>query len=831
MQKLRRGRKAGSGSGDGEAATPVRSPVLERLVALSLAALALERVWRVVIALATLLGFFLALSWAGLWLVLGPYGRILGVAAFGAAALWTLARGLAAGAPRRREALARLDKAPGAEHRLASSLEDTLAGDRRDPATRTLWELHRRRLETRLRKVQVAPPEPHVPERDPFALRALALVAAFAAAFVAGPDRQARLLAAFDWGALGGGGDARVDAWLDPPAYTGRPPIVLTRRGAPDAVAAPVNSVLIVRSFGDAGASARVSGGLAAIDSAPGRAGSKEREEKFKLTGDARLSLQATSFDLAAIPDRPPTIELTQEPRNNARGSMTLSFRTADDYGVTSAEAVMARPLVGGRPTGRALYPPPRLPLSLPPAPGLGESRATLDLADDPWAGARVVMTLVARDEGGNEGVSAPIETVLPQRRFSKPLARALAEQRRNLALDPDRRDRVLIALEALSLGGALFQTPSSIHLGLNVARSRLAGSRGDDDLREVADLLWAMALSLEGGDISQAERDLRAAQRELREALARGASEEEIARLTEDLRSAMDKFLQSLVPRSEPDARRPPSESERGANALTEQDLQSMLDEIENAEKSGDLAQAQRLLDELQDVLENLRPSHAGRADPRAREMSRALDELDRLSREQQHLRDETNRSPQNGAESRRGRGGPSGEDDNAREMRSRQQALRERLQQQQDRLRRSGEDAPQELQDAEKAMKEAEKALGPGGEGKSRAVDAQGRALQALRRGADQLASRLQEGEDGEEGEGGRRGRRPGMGQGEGADPLGRPAGRRGGHDSASRYDPLGLPPAARARRVQEELRRRLGQPERPADELDYIERLLRR
>jgi hypothetical protein len=32
-------------------------------------------------------------------------------------------------------------------------------------------------------------------------------------------------------------------------------------------------------------------------------------------------------------------------------------------------------------------------------------------------------------------------------------------------------------------------------------------------------------------------------------------------------------------------------------------------------------------------------------------------------------------------------------------------------------------------------------------------------------------------------------------------------------------------------RARRVQEELRRRLGQPERPAEELDYYDRLLKR
>ena len=50
-------------------------------------------------------------------------------------------------------------------------------------------------------------------------------------------------------------------------------------------------------------------------------------------------------------------------------------------------------------------------------------------------------------------------------------------------------------------------------------------------------------------------------------------------------------------------------------------------------------------------------------------------------------------------------------------------------------------------------------------------------------------------------------------------------------GRRNARQRYDPLGLPPAQRAHRVQEELRRRLGQPERPPEELDYLQRLLPR
>jgi hypothetical protein len=68
-----------------------------------------------------------------------------------------------------------------------------------------------------------------------------------------------------------------------------------------------------------------------------------------------------------------------------------------------------------------------------------------------------VVMTLTARDEGGNEGRSEPFAFRLPERAFTKPLAKALVEQRRNLALDArvrsqvKRNDRVIFALPPIA--------------------------------------------------------------------------------------------------------------------------------------------------------------------------------------------------------------------------------------------------------------------------------------------------------------------------------------------------------------------------------------------
>ena len=797
------------------APTP-ESAALDRLTRRARLYILAERAARALAFLVSLALLFLALSWGGLWLALGPAGRMAGVAAFFAIGAFAALRAARRLAPAPADIIARIDAEAPAALRPAASLNDSLADPAPTPAARTLWAAHRRRLDAVLRGLTLAPPQPALAPRDPYALRGLALVAAIAAGFAAGDDKLSRLNAAFDWrgGTAADVAAARVDAWIAPPAYTGRPQIVLD--GGSDAtVAAPVNSLLHVRAR-SGGVS--VSGGLAPAQDAGGpTSAAAAREQIFKLSGDATLTLpDGRAYALSAIPDQPPTIALIPPLRPNSRGSLTLSFHTEDDYGVAGAEAV-----VSGDMAKNALVPPPRFPLS-PPAErsGRGDARATLDLSDSPWAGARASLTLTARDEGGNEGQSEPVELTLPQRRFVKPLARALVEQRRILLLTPQERLHVVLALSALDIAPEMFDTPSAIHLGLHEAMRTLGRFPNDDALRALGDMLWAMALSIEDGDVSQAEKDLRAAEKNLREALARGADDEEISRLTQDLRAALDNFLQGLA-RGQNRKRDPAAATrESGGDAVSEQDLQAMLDDMAKAGKSGDLDEARRLLDNLEDVLENLQTAEGGASGGKsgsgARSAARARSEIDRLSREQQQLRDETfqkSRPEANGG-------------DGAGDERRRQEGLRSRLERQMDALRRSGEETPGDFDAAQEAMKEAESALGQGAKGRGAAVDAQGRALSALRRGADKLAERGKgpgQGEDDDENAESESERGQRLGDGKRQDPLGR--GPQKG--KSAKFDS----PAVRARRLQEELRQRLGQPERPPQELDYLERLLKR
>jgi uncharacterized protein (TIGR02302 family) len=871
---------------------------LQRLVAAARAALAWENIWRAAAPVLTVVGFFLAVSWMGAWQVLPHWARIAGLAVFALAILFLLWREARLRWPSRTEALARLDHDSGVLHRPASALEDTLANRSSDPTTQALWAVHRKRLEAEIAGLKVAAPSPRVPQRDRYALRAAALVLVVATAIIAGPERYARVAAAFDWRiAAPSAPGVRIDAWIDPPAYTGKPPVILQIRRTAEAQAraggllAPVGSTVVIRASDPGALAIEMQGALEPAEkpseSKPSGAASRQvaGETRLALKGDAHLVMRQSdnvlaAFDITAIPDRPPTIELKDQPKPNVRGTLSLAYKIDDDYGVIGAEAKFDNPILRDKPvTGRHLVDPPRVGLALPSGPGgLGDATTTADLSENAWAGARVTMTLHARDEGNNEGTSDPIEILLPQRPFVKPLARALVEQRRNLVLAPDERARVENSLEALAMAPDKFGTNAGVYLGLHSALYRLKRARTDPELLAVADYLWEMALRIEDGDLSDAEHDLRAAQQQLREALQRGASDEEIKKLTENLRAALDKFLQELAERQmreQGDRQQADRNAPRNNRTVTPQDLKSMLDRLEDMAKNGSMAEAQRMLDQLQNILENLQTAkRRNQQNSASREMSKALDELDKLTREQQELRDQTFRKGQRERQSMRERQqgrDPSGrqqrqrgpgqrpqageqgdQDQNAQgegeeqdaqgapseeELQQRQQQLSERLAELQKRMKQLGHSGESGLDDAEDAMKDAQEQLGKGQSGRGQAVDSQGRALEALRRGAQQLAQRMQqqgEGEGSEEAEDDGGETPDGMprqaNRDNRADPLGRPMAN-DPYNPRSRYDPLGAPPAQRAQRVLEELRRRIGDPSRPQEELDYLDRLLRR
>jgi uncharacterized protein (TIGR02302 family) len=855
---------------------------LEGLVARARLALWWERAWPLAWLPLAIVLVFLTSSWLGLWLDASRPMRIAGLALFTLAfalSLWPLAR---LRLPERGSALDRLDRDAGLRHGPARALDDTLALGSGDAGSRALWDLHRKRAADAIGRLRVTAPRPEMPKRDRYALRAASVLAVIASAFVAGPELGTRLAAAFDWrGPMAAGPSFRVDGWIDPPLYTRMPPLMIDLAAGEQILRAPVKSTVVVRVAGEGDVSITPSRGLTALPK-PENQRTGLREERFTLESDADLSVRTglasgVTLRVAAIPDRPPEISFASPPEVNARGTFTLAYRGRDDYGITAAEGIVEKG--EGFKGKRSLVPAPQVPLTIPSSgEDDPETRAPVDLTNHPWAGARVKLSLLAKDEAQQEGRSEAIDFTLPQRPFTKPLAKALVEQRRRLVLDPDDRKRVQVSLDALLIAPDRFTPEWGVFLGLRSASERLRRSKGDPDLVAVAEWLWAMALQIEDGDLSDAERELRAAQDRLREAMDRNAPNEEIKRLTDELRQAMDKFLREFAERMQREQQNQQAENQpRQApdRMISQDDLNRMLQQMEDAMRRGDMAEAQRLLDELRSILDNLQTARpdSRMSDPMSREMNQAMQDLESMTREQQQLRDETfregqNRRMQQGDRNRQQRQGQRGQQGQRQQgqrgqqgeqgqeqaengeqgqgqqpgqgagdrdsLGQRQQALRERLQDLQRRMRGMGMQGEQGLGDAEQAMREAENAIGQGQDGP--AVDAQGRALEGLQRGMQGMAQQMQQGDGTEQADGdqpGQQGNPQGRGQTSQRDndPLGRPLRGRDYSDGRVKVPGANESATERARRILEELRRKLGDPMRPREELEYFDRLLRR
>jgi uncharacterized protein (TIGR02302 family) len=807
-------------------------------------------------SLLSVLGLFLVASWAGLWSALPFIARAIGLGLFALLALVALFPLFKFRWPSREDGLGRLDRGTGIRHRPATALTDTLKTQ--DPVALALWQAQRQRTLASIKRVRAGLPSPRLAIHDPRALRALVAVMLAATYVAAGDERTERVAAAFDWNGVLAPANVRVDAWVTPPLYTSKPPIILSaankEAAAPSvgALPVPVGSTLIVRSSGG-NLDIAVGGGL--TETAPaGEAPKGTNERHFSIGGDGTAHVRAPSgqpqWKFTAVPDRAPTIALAKDPERQARGSLQLSYKLEDDYGVTEAHALFvarsADAAAGAAP--RPLFDPPQFALVLPNARtrnGVGQT--VKDLSEDPYAGADVTLTLTARDEAGNEGRSEPFNTRLPERLFTKPLARALIEQRRVLALDANQNSQVYAALDALMIAPELFTPQAGHYLGLYSVARQLEAARTDAALRDVIASMWALAVTIEDGDITDVDKALRAAQDALKQALERGASDEEIKKLTENLRAALDNFLRQLAEQMRNNPQQLARPLDPNTKIMRQQDLNNMIERMERLSRSGDKDAAKQLLDQLQQMLENLQMAQPGQSGDD--DMEQALNELGDMIRKQQQLKDKTFKQ---GQDSRRDRMRGKQGDQSMSDLQQDQQGLRNRLKKLQDELAKRGmtpgqrgekgqggeqgqqgeqaEQGDQEgdgLADADSAMGDADGRLGEGNA--DGAVDSQGRAIDAMRKGAQSLAQAMQQGDDGQgDGPSNRMGRQQGN-NGEQTDPLGRPLRGRDLADDLSVKIPDEID-VQRVRRILEELRRRLADPQRPQIELDYIERLLK-
>ena len=765
---------------------------------------------------------FLALALIGVPTALGGWLHVALIVVFAVAlmvALYVRVRRLAL--PRAADAQRRVEQASGLAHRPLTALEDELS-DPSQAATRALWRTHKARIRAAVRRLRVGLPRPGLAARDPYALRALVFLALLVGLATGGHDGGARLALAFTPSFSHPiANPAELDVWINPPAYTGVPPFRLSMGEGQTPVRVPAESEVLARVFGGEGTPELrlddVKIAFRTIDAL-------NHELKHKVTAGERLVvgqgervLGAWALDVLA--DGAPHIALAEAPSATQRGALRLDYEAHDDYGLAELKAEFR---LQGEPDGDVLERP--LPL---PGPGVREAADARfhDLTPHPWAGLPVTLRLLARDVIGQVGQSEDFQMVLPERAFRHPVARAIIEQRKRLVRDPTRRRTVALALRAIASVPESFDHDVVAYLALRTAFSRLRLAGRDEAVSEIIDLLWDTALHIEDGRLSLVERELRAAQQALMEALARNADDAEIEQLMDRLQAAMERYLQALAEQAmrQADEGQEPLPFDPESRMVEAEQLQQMLERARELSRLGARDAARELLRQLQEMLENLRAGPMMAMPPELQGTDRAMRELGDLMRQQQRLLDRTFRETPRGQHPGQPGGRQRMEGQGSREpfpgMARDQEGLRRQLGEV---MRRLGErlgEIPGALGRAERAMRDARESLSqgepvPATEAQSRAIDQLAEGLRGL---AQEMARQLGRGEGGDEE----------FGTWD-EDPLGRPAAN-GGLDTSN----VRIPEEAdlqRAREILDELRRRAGERRRPMEERDYIERLLR-
>jgi uncharacterized protein (TIGR02302 family) len=801
-----------SGS-DGPRAAAERSFLASRLK-LAAAALLWERLWPELWPAVGIAGAFLALALfdlpARLPGLLHAALLVLVAAALLAALISAFRRFRL---PDRAAERRRIEASSRLVHRPLTALEDRMSGDRSDMAAAALWEAHRARMAAQLSALRVGWPKAGLLRRDPFGLRAALAIVLLLGAIDAGQDWSERLMRSLSPGLASGGAvaETHLDIWITPPEYTGLPPQFLPATTPDKPISVPIGSTVLAQVYGGSDPPRLEIDGKS---SAFSRVDAHNFKGSATLTAAHKLAVRQDgttlgTWPITIIPDLPPKIEFVKPPQHTEHAVLRLEYHASDDYGVESAKAIIVRP---GDPS-------PPITLNLPlPGEHLKDVHDTSynDLTAHPWAGLPVDIHLEAKDALGQTGESDTIRIKLPERVFHNPVARAIIDQRRQLTLDPSQREIVAETLSDLSLRPQFFNNDKVVFLALRTAQARLVLDKDASTIPAVQQLLWQTAVRIEDGRAPLVQRDMRDAMKALQDALARNAPDAEIEQLMQQLKQAIDRYLQALAENAQRQGQAQNQPPVDPSQMLSEQDFQHLLDRARELARTGSRDAARDLLAQLQDMLENLRMAQSGQGSPQGQ----AMREMQQMMDRQQQLLDKSFR------EARPGQVGPNDQMGQGQQgsMADEQEALRRELNEMMQRLGQQPGDLPQSLGRAERAMRGATGALQRGQPGD--AIAPQSEALDQLQEAARSLARQMM----GQRGEAGN-----GYGESE-RDPFGRFNPRDEADGGLDDGGPMRMGPRTdnytveKAKSILEELRRRAGEANRPPIEHDYIDRLLK-
>jgi len=689
----------------------------------------------------------------------------------------------------------RIERDSRLPHRPIAAFEDrrALLGpvSANDPAA-SLWLAHRARTDLALRTARIGRPAPDLAAHDPFALRALLLLALIAAWIAAGDHAGARLAAGFGLPRLMSDSGIAVQAWVTPPRWTGEAPILIAPGPKPVHVLTGSSLSLILTGAGDAAPPATIGGHAIGFSEIAGGS----YRTTLALTASTTLTIghfwnRIARYHVIVAAPTPPGIGFVTPPNRDADGKRTdFSWHADSRYGLTRLDLAFA-------PVGHPNARPDHAPV---PHPTPTKGDALLDLLASPYAGMTVDTRLIATNKAGQTGTSSPAQVTLPAPILHNATAQALERIRRDLAVDPATRPTLATRLATIGAHPPGPVTPDTQH-AIAAFAARFAANR----ITHPEAQLWGLVQRAEQGAAFRAAERLAAARRALEAALNKALTGHSTAA------TQLQKLLAEL------DAASQAHLAAQGQNAPTAAQLGQMsaisalAQRIADEAAAGDTAQAQSDLARLRAMLRQLQQQKALSAAQEARQQAahRAEGALSKLMRQEAGLMDKTSQQSQPSPGNHAGQP-PSAQD---QALARAQQALQQQLGATASDMARSGLAPGPQIGQGQQAMETAARALQQGNA--PGALPAERTAIAALQQAQGALQAM-----------------RTGKGTGSGPSGLGqRASGGHGEYGNQSRgvisLGRAGIHSDARA--IQDELIRRDAAPDLPPPAHHYYHRLL--
>lgn len=517
-----------------------------------------------------------------------------------------------------------------------SSLSDRAVDPSPDAAL--LWQVHRVSLREKAGELR----PPHFTDRwnkfDKLRLRFVLPTILIASAFLAGHQSVPRISGSLnpDIGVLFGANNVKFEAWINPPEYTGQAPIFLSHIS--DTVEVPIGSQLIIRSEAPSPPSLILKGETEAqteFSLVDGRNFTIEAKLDEDTTASINWWGERQSWKISLIPDNPPKVDFSEVPNATLNDRTQFSYKSTDDYGVTSLAIEFSRVDSDTNQYSEAI------PINLTSNVAKEiEDTVTLDLTRHRWAGLEVNARMLSTDHRNQVAYSQPHKFRLPESLFLQPMAQAAQEVRTLIlrendeytesetkektptfensikvtdsnGLDdaPDGVNKAADMLLALTYNPQTSFRDRAIYLALKHALSQLESASSKDEADTVEDVLWSAALRAEFGSAADALKAFQSARRALEQALRDGASESRIKRLLEAFKTAAENLVAARIAESRERGPQPspPNADQNSGESFGQQDFQDMLDALEEFSETGATESARKALDQVSDFLENL--------------------------------------------------------------------------------------------------------------------------------------------------------------------------------------------------------------------------------